>query len=87
MMSMGRGVLRLEVVRERLRTLAHVLLHVGELTQAQEYRPAAVQGSDCSSQPASGDQEEALPFVNASARERPNAFRQRLRQLAARGCR
>jgi hypothetical protein len=50
------------------------------------YRPAAVQGSGYRSQWASADQEEALlPFVNAPAREKPNAFRQRLRQLAVKG--
>lgn len=65
---------------------AHVLLHIDELTQAQVYRPAAVQGSDYSSQRVSADQEEALlPFVNAAVREKPNGFRQRLRQLAVKG--
>jgi GNAT superfamily N-acetyltransferase len=65
---------------------AHVLLHIDELTQAQVYRPAAVQGSEYRSQSVGAGQEDALlPFVNAPARERPNAFRQRLRRLAVEG--
>lgn len=65
---------------------AHVLLHIDELTQAQVYRPAAVQGSDYRSQRAGAEREkDLLPFVNGPARERPNTFRQRLRNLAVRG--